>query len=99
MTPLSWCLVVSAAANVATAVMVGGFLLARPNVHVTGFVTVDGSVQVDGGTIETKPDKDAVQKVAICEQIGDYTVHCASLDPHQVFGMPSYSLSVAPMQP
>jgi len=96
MTPLSWCLVVSTAANVATAAMVGWFLLARPSVHVTGYVSIAGPVEVDG-TVVTKPADDAVQKVEICETIGKYAVHCASLDQHSVFGMPSYSLSVAPV--
>jgi hypothetical protein len=95
MTPLSWCIVISTAANVATAAMVGGFLLTRPYVHVTGYVNVDGSVKVDGGTVETKPEQDSVQKVAICETSG---VNCASLDQHSFFGMPSYSLSVAPVR-
>ena len=99
MTPLSWCIVISTAANICIAAMVAWFLFMRPLVHVTGYVTVDGSVQLDGGTVTTKPDKDAVQRVEICEQIGQFRVNCASLDQHSVFGMPSYSLSVAPVQP
>jgi hypothetical protein len=71
MTPLSWCIVVSAVANVATAAMVAWFMLSRPYVHVSGDVTVNGSVQVDGGTINVKPDKNAIQKVQICEETSE----------------------------
>ncbi len=71
MTPLSWCIVISAVANVATAAMVAWFMLPRPYVHVSGDVTVNGSVQVDGGTIDVKPDKNAIQKVEICEETSE----------------------------
>jgi hypothetical protein len=96
MTPLSWCIVASTAANVAIAAMVAWFLFAGPIVRVRGYVSVAGPVEVDG-TVVTKPADDAVQKVEICEAIGKYTIHCASLDQHSVFGMASYSLSVAPV--
>jgi hypothetical protein len=97
MTPLSWCIVVSTAANVAIATMVGWFLLVRPAVHVIGGVSVYGGVHVDGGTIEvTTADKDTIQKVQICEQTSELSkyplppnnraemvpvIHCASIDP------------------
>jgi hypothetical protein len=69
MTPLSWCIVISTVANVLTAGMVGWFLLAKPDVHVGGGVSVYGRVSVDGGTIEvTQADKDAIQKVEICTE-------------------------------
>jgi hypothetical protein len=96
MTPLSWCIVASTAANVAVALMGAWFLFVRPPVHVMGYVSIAGPVEVDG-TVVTKPADDAVQKVEVCETIGKYTVHCASLDQHSVFGMSSYSLSVAPV--
>jgi hypothetical protein len=96
MTPLSWCIVISAVANVATAAMVAWFMLSRPYVHVSGDVTVNGSVQVDGGTIDVKSDKNAIQKVEICEETSELStlppmgtdkgpqmvraVHCAGLE-------------------
>src|SRR4051812_20272777 len=95
MTPLSWCIVISAVANVATAGMIAWFLLSRPYVHVAGAVNVSGSVQVDGGTVEVKPAKHAIQKVEICQETSELsplppmggdkspqmvrTVHCAGL--------------------
>src|SRR5437879_2212582 len=96
MTPLSLCIVISAVANAATAAMVAWFMLSRPYVHVSGDVTVNGSVKVDGGTIDVKPDKNAIQKVEICEETSELstlpipglekgpqmvrTVHCAGLE-------------------
>lgn len=72
MTPLAWCMVISTTANVAVAAMVGWFFLASPTVQVRGSVGVHGSVKVDGGTIEaTNADKDAIQKVQICEQTSE----------------------------
>jgi hypothetical protein len=70
MTPLSWCIVVSTAANVAIAAMVGWFLLIRPVVNVGGYVSIAGGVRVDGGTIGVRPtdDDDAIFKVQLCEQ-------------------------------
>jgi len=71
-TPLTWCIVISTAANVSTAAMVAWFLMARPPVHVNGGVSVHGSVQVDGGTIDVRQaDKDAIQKVEICTQTSE----------------------------
>lgn len=71
MTPLSWCIVISMVANVATAATVGWFLISRPYIHVSGAVAVTGNVQVDGGTIEVRPDKNAVQKVQVCEETSE----------------------------
>jgi len=67
-TPLTWCLIVSTAANVTTAGMVAWFLFARPYVHVSGGVSIYGGVHVDGGRIDVNTDKDAIQKVMLCEQ-------------------------------
>jgi hypothetical protein len=102
LTPLSWCLVISTAANVATAAMVGWFLLVQPNVHVTGFASVDGTVRVAGGTLDVQPaDKDAILKVQLCEQtseLSEFTLppnnkremvpvtRCASIDQAAVLG-------------
>jgi hypothetical protein len=72
MTPLSWCIVISTAANVSIAAMVALFLIAQPSVRVSGGVFVRGSVQVDGGTVDIKQaDKDAIQKVEICTQTSE----------------------------
>jgi len=96
MTPLSWCIVISAFANVATAAMVAWFILSQPYVRVSGSVTVKGNVQVEGGTIEIKSDKNAIQKVQVCEETSELStlspmgaekgpqivraVHCAGLE-------------------
>jgi opacity protein-like surface antigen len=104
LTPLSWCIVISTIANVATATMVGWFLLARPDVHVSGGVSVYGGVRVEGGTVEVTPvDKDAIQRVEICTQTSELSdiplppdfkrktvpaVHCASIDQSAQFGSP-----------
>jgi hypothetical protein len=81
-TPLSWCIVISTAANVSTAAMVAWFLMTQPSVHVSGGVFVRGSVQVDGGTIDVKQaDKDTIQKVEICTQTSELST----------FPLPSFS--------
>jgi opacity protein-like surface antigen len=112
MTPLSWCIVVSTIANVLTAAMVGWFLLARPDVHVSGGVSVYGGVRVNGGNVEvTSADKDAILKVQICEETSELSsfpmpptnkpqmapaTHCASIDQTTVYGFKSYGLSAIP---
>lgn len=93
MTPLSWCIVVS---TVATAAMVGWFLLARPDVHVSGSVNAYGEMRVTGGTVDVGSfDKDAMLQVQLCDktsELSDYTLppnnkremvpvtRCASID-------------------
>lgn len=67
-TSLTWCLIVSTVANVATAGMVAWFLAAKPFVHVSGGVSIYGGVHVDGGSIDVNTDKDVIQKVMLCEQ-------------------------------
>jgi hypothetical protein len=111
MTPLSWCIVISAVANVATAAMVAWFMLSWPYVHVAGVVTVNGSVQVDGGTIDVKPVKNSIQKVEICEETSELStlppigaekgpqmvraVHCAGLEKGPAI-YDDYGLRTAP---
>jgi hypothetical protein len=94
MTPLSWCIVISTAANVLTAALIGWFLLARPYVHVTGDVGVDGSVSVEGA-VRVRPADDDIFKVAVCDKWVD-GIHCASLDQNTLYGTKSYALSVVP---
>jgi hypothetical protein len=102
MTPLSWCLVISTAANVATAAMVGWFLLARPDVHVSGSVNAYGEMRVTGGTVDIGSiDKDAMLNVQLCEKTSELSdfplppnnkrelvpvVHCASIDQAASYG-------------
>jgi hypothetical protein len=65
---------ISTAANVSIAAMVGWFLLTGPDVHVRGRVSVYGSVNVDGGTIDVKQaDKNAIQKVEICTEASEFS--------------------------
>ena len=107
MTPLSWCIVISTAANVLTTALIGWFLLAKPYVNVHGFVGIDGSVSVDGA-VRVRPanDVDAIFKIAVCEQSSEVSgklvlpvIHCTSLDQtgqNAVNGIKSYGLSVVP---
>ena len=106
MTPLSWCIVISTAANVLTTALIGWFLLAKPYVNVHGFVDIDGSVSVDG-TVRVRPaNDDTIFKIAACEQADELYgnslvpfIHCASLDQtgqNPVNSIKSYGLSVVP---
>jgi hypothetical protein len=112
LTPLSWCIVISTAANLSIAAMVAWFLFARPDVHVSGSVNAYGEMQVTGGTVDIGSiDKDAMLNVQLCEhtsELSDFplppnnkremvpVVHCAGLDSHEQFGFKSYGLSVVP---
>ncbi len=84
-TPLTWCLIVSTVANVTTAGMVAWFLIAKPPVHVSGSVSIYGGVRVDGGTIDVNTDKDAIQKVMLCEEA--YETSKVPIPP--ILGQPS----------
>ncbi len=84
-TPLTWCLIISTIANVTTAGMVAWFLIARPPVHVSGGVSIYGGVRVDGGTIDVSNDKNAIQKVMLCEEA--YETSKVPIPP--ILGQPS----------
>jgi hypothetical protein len=87
LTPLSWCIVVSTAANVAVAFMAAWFLIAKPYVNVEGYTDVSGSVKI------SSLPYDAVLKVKICDDR-----RCADLYPASTgFGGTNYlGLMVVP---
>lgn len=106
MTPLSWCIAISTAANVLTAAFIGWFLVSKPYVNVNGSVRVNGSVSMDGAVRVRPADDDIIFKVAVCEKSREVygnslvpVIHCASLDQkdqNALNGIKTYGLSVLP---
>jgi hypothetical protein len=84
-TPLTCCLIVSTIANVTTAGMVAWFLIVKPSVHASGGVGIYGGVRVDGGNIDVNADKDAIQKVMLCEE----TYETSKVPIAPIVGQPS----------
>jgi hypothetical protein len=72
---------------VATAVMVGGFLMAKTPVHV-----VDGYIEAHvAGDVRVEEPPDKIQRVMLCDK-----KNCASLNSVTEFGYQSWGLSVVP---
>jgi hypothetical protein len=57
----------STVGNIATTAMLARFLMTRPNVNVAGQLGANGTVRVDGATVQVQVDNGAIQKVEICQ--------------------------------